>query len=142
MGRARRQMILKNLSADFPAGARLAAILGGSGSGEVRFQFHNYWRTNPVLMFTLDGLSWCSISSCARIKLEAPATMDLPTLSLSQAPTPPRHGVSPSSTVHETLLYAASLRLPSSTTSQQRSQLVEEVIPELGLKERADTCGE
>ena len=45
----------------------------------------------------------------------------------------------PSLTVRETLLYAASLRLPSSTTSQQRKQLVEEVILELGLKECADT---
>jgi len=45
----------------------------------------------------------------------------------------------PSLTVRETLLYAASLRLPSSTTSQRRKQLVEEVILELGLKECADT---
>ena len=45
----------------------------------------------------------------------------------------------PSLTVRETLLYAASLRLPSSTTSQQRSQLIEEVILELGHKECADT---
>jgi ABC-type multidrug transport system ATPase subunit len=45
----------------------------------------------------------------------------------------------PSLTVRETLRYAASLRLPSSTTSQQRNQLVEEVILELGLKECADT---
>ena len=45
----------------------------------------------------------------------------------------------PSLTVRETLLYAASLRLPSSTTSQRREQLVEEVILELGLKECADT---
>ena len=45
----------------------------------------------------------------------------------------------PSLTVRETLLYAASLRLPSSTTSQQRNQLVEEVILELGLKECANT---
>ena len=45
----------------------------------------------------------------------------------------------PSLTVRETLLYAASLRLPPSTTSQQRSQLVEEIILELGLKECAGT---
>ena len=45
----------------------------------------------------------------------------------------------PTLTVRETLLYAASLRLPSSTTSQQRSQLVEEIILELGLKECAGT---
>ena len=45
----------------------------------------------------------------------------------------------PSLTVRETLLYATSLRLPSSTTSQRRKQLVEEIILELGLKECADT---
>ena len=45
----------------------------------------------------------------------------------------------PTLTVRETLLYAASLRLPSSTTPQQRSKLVEEVILELGLKDCADT---
>ena len=45
----------------------------------------------------------------------------------------------PSLTVRETLLYAASLRLPSSTTSRRCEQLVEEVILELGLKECADT---
>ena len=45
----------------------------------------------------------------------------------------------PSLTVRETLLYAASFRLPSSTTPQRRKQLVEEVILELGLKECADT---
>ena len=45
----------------------------------------------------------------------------------------------PTLTVRETLLYAASLRLPPATTSQQRSQLVEEIILELGLKECVDT---
>lgn len=45
----------------------------------------------------------------------------------------------PSLTVRETLVYAASLRLPPSITSQQRSQLVEEIILELGLKDCADT---
>ena len=47
--------------------------------------------------------------------------------------------LSPSLTVRETLLYAASLRLPSPTNFQQRSKLVEEIILELGLKECADT---
>jgi ABC-type multidrug transport system ATPase subunit len=45
----------------------------------------------------------------------------------------------PDLSVRETLQYAASLRLPSSTTKEQRRQLVEEVILELGLKECADT---
>jgi len=45
----------------------------------------------------------------------------------------------PSLTVRETLLYAASLRLPPPTTSEQRGQLVEEIILELGLKDCAST---
>lgn len=43
----------------------------------------------------------------------------------------------PSLTVRETLLYAAALRLPSSTTDMERRNLVEELILELGLKECA-----
>lgn len=43
----------------------------------------------------------------------------------------------PSLTVRETLLYAAALRLPSSTTDMERRNLVEEIILELGLKECA-----
>jgi ABC-type multidrug transport system ATPase subunit len=45
----------------------------------------------------------------------------------------------PDLSVREMLQYDASLRLPSSTTKEQRRQLVEEVILELGLKECADT---
>ena len=40
---ARRKKILKNLSMDFPEGT-LTAIIGGSGSGKVRFRFHLYNR--------------------------------------------------------------------------------------------------
>ena len=49
------------------------------------------------------------------------------------------HVLFPSLTIREKLLYAASLWLPSSTSSQQRSQLVEVIILKLGLEERADT---
>jgi ABC-type multidrug transport system ATPase subunit len=45
----------------------------------------------------------------------------------------------PTLTVRETLHYAADLRLPSSTTAEDRTRVVEEVILELGLKECADT---
>lgn len=44
----------------------------------------------------------------------------------------------PTLTVRETLMYAASLRL-SSSTSAERQNLVEEIILELGLKECANT---
>ncbi|KAF2807683.1 P-loop containing nucleoside triphosphate hydrolase protein [Mytilinidion resinicola] len=45
----------------------------------------------------------------------------------------------PSLTVRETLQYSADLRLPSSVSREERRQVVEEVILELGLKEAADT---
>lgn len=45
----------------------------------------------------------------------------------------------PTLTVRETLLYSAELRLPSSTTAEERVKVVEEVILQLGLKECADT---
>ena len=40
-GDVRRKRILKDVSADFPAGT-LTAIIGGSGSGKVRVQVHRY----------------------------------------------------------------------------------------------------
>ena len=45
----------------------------------------------------------------------------------------------PTLTVRETLRYSADLRLPPSTTAEERLRVVEEVILELGLKECADT---
>ena len=45
----------------------------------------------------------------------------------------------PTLTVRETLLYSAQLRLPASTTHEERVKAVEEVILQLGLKECANT---
>ncbi|KAF2711484.1 P-loop containing nucleoside triphosphate hydrolase protein [Pleomassaria siparia CBS 279.74] len=45
----------------------------------------------------------------------------------------------PTLTVRETLTYAAQLRLPPSSSQEERKTLVEEVIMELSLKEAADT---
>lgn len=45
----------------------------------------------------------------------------------------------PRLTVRETLRYSASLRLPATTTSQERDSVVEEVILQLGLKDCAST---
>ena len=59
-------------------------------------------------------------------------------LTITSAYVPQTDVLLPSLTVRETLLYSASLRLPSSVTPQQRSQLVEEIILELGLRECAD----
>lgn len=45
----------------------------------------------------------------------------------------------PTLTVRETLQYSAELRLPSAFTAEERTQVVEEVILQLGLKECANT---
>lgn len=45
----------------------------------------------------------------------------------------------PTLTVRETLLYSAELRLPASTSREDRVKAVEEVILQLGLKECANT---
>lgn len=42
-------------------------------------------------------------------------------------------------TVHETLYYAAMLRLPASMSAQQKVQRVEDVIAALGLDKCRDT---
>ncbi len=45
----------------------------------------------------------------------------------------------PTLTVRETLTYAASLRLPASTSRSERAQLVDDIIRELGLKDCSNT---
>lgn len=142
MGGLRRKKILKNISADFPAGT-LTAIIGGSGGGKVRFDFHKpprdlisclYPQTTflNVLSHRMRG-SNLTITGSTRYN-DSPDLLTVTSAYVTQT-----NVLLPSLTVRETLLYAASLRLPSSTDSQQRNQLVEEIILELGLKECANT---
>jgi len=69
---------------------------------------------------------------------EARVTIDLSTFSVTSAHIAQTDALLPTLTVRETLPYVTPLRLPSSTTSQQRKQLVEEISLELGLEECAD----
>ncbi|TRM67109.1 P-loop containing nucleoside triphosphate hydrolase protein [Schizophyllum amplum] len=122
-GNADRKRILDTISADFPQGS-LSAILGSSGSGKTtmlnilsrRMRSSNLNVTGVVEFNGSPKLS--SISNAYVTQMD----LLLPTL-----------------TVRETLLYAAALRLPATTDTAKRAQLVEEVILELGLKECAST---
>ncbi|ORX95355.1 ABC transporter-like protein [Clohesyomyces aquaticus] len=116
--------ILDGISANMPAGT-LTAIIGGSGSGKTSLlnQMSGRMHGNRLSVSgaTLFNGS-CSDTSRIRSAYVIQQDILLPTL-----------------TVRETLTYAAKLRLPSSISQHERSQLVEEVIMELSLKEAADT---
>ena len=63
-----RKRILKDVSADFPAGT-LTAVLGGSGSGKVRLSSHTLQIGSQVQILALiDDLPQRSLSSHAGIK--------------------------------------------------------------------------
>jgi len=135
--------ILNDVSGVFPAGT-LTAVIGGSGSGKVRLYPHTLHLADlisliapqttflNVLSHRMRGLN-LTITGSTQYN-GSPDLLTVTTAYVTQTDV-----LIPSLTVRETLLYAASLRLPSSTTSQRRKQLVEEVILELGLKECADT---
>ena len=142
VGGVRRKKILKDVSADFPAGT-LNAIIGGSGSGKVRV--HHAQEIRPIPNFFLQQTTLLNVlarrirGSNLTIAGSARYNGSPDLLTATNAYVTQTDVLLPSLTVRETLLYAACLRLPSSTTSQQHSQLVEEIILELGLKECAGT---
>lgn len=115
--------ILNNVSANMPSGS-LTAILGSSGSGKTsmlntlaRRIAGGRLRTTGTILYN-DKSELSSIASAYVMQQD----VLLPTL-----------------TVRETLRYAADLRLPPPTSSEERHRVVEEVILELGLKECANT---
>ena len=139
--RAQRKVILKNISADFPPGT-LTAIIGGSGSGKVLFCL--YVTSNSILCCALqttllnvlsNRVRGSNVFICGSTRYNGSSHL----LTVTSAYVTQTDILLPTLTVRETFLYAASLRLPSSVTSQQRGQLVEEIILELGLKDCADT---
>jgi ABC-type multidrug transport system ATPase subunit len=115
--------ILDGVSADLTSGT-LTAIIGGSGSGKTSLLNQMSGRMKGNRISTTGQTLFNGSEDASSIKSAYVIQQDilLPTL-----------------TVRETLTYAAQLRLPSSVTQVERTQLVEEVITELSLKEAAGT---
>ncbi|OTA98880.1 hypothetical protein M426DRAFT_16987 [Hypoxylon sp. CI-4A] len=115
--------LLKSVGASLKPGT-LTAILGGSGSGKT------------TLLNTIAKRMFSSRLSQAGVT----------TFNGQEGVHSVRHAyvmqqdiLLPTLTVRETLRYAANLRLPPPTTQEERMQIVEEVILELGLKDCANT---
>lgn len=115
--------ILRGVNAHMPSGS-LTAIIGSSGSGKTSVLNTLSRRVAGGRLRTTGDITYNGSSQLANIRSAYVMQQDvlLPTL-----------------TVRETLRYAAELRLPPPTTTEEREQVVQNVILELGLKECADT---
>lgn len=115
--------LLHSVAADMAPGS-LTAIIGGSGSGKTTL---------------LNTLAERVVSS--RLHRHGTITFNgqAGVQSVRNAYVMQQDILLPTLTVRETLRYSADLRLPSTTTKENRHRIVEEVIRELGLKECADT---
>ncbi|KAK0187368.1 P-loop containing nucleoside triphosphate hydrolase protein [Armillaria mellea] len=115
--------LLTNIDADFPRGT-LTGILGSSGSGKTTL---------------LNVLSERMRSSNLSVQGQRLHNNSTSLSSISHAYVTQTDSLLPTLTVRETLTYAASLRLPASTTRSERAQLVDDIIRELGLKDCSNT---
>lgn len=115
--------LLHSVAADLQPGT-LTAIIGGSGSGKTTL---------------LNTMAERIMSK--RLRQQGYTTFNGRTgvHSVRHAYVMQQDILQPTLTVRETLHYSAALRLPSTTSAEDRHRVVEEVIRELGLKECADT---
>ncbi|PNY25851.1 ABC transporter ATP-binding protein/permease [Tolypocladium capitatum] len=115
--------LLRSVAAHLPPGS-LTAIIGGSGSGKT------------TLLNTM-----AERVTSSRLSQEGSTTFNgkLGVHNIRHAYVMQQDILLPTLTVRETLQYSADLRLPPSTSTQDRLRVVDEVIRELGLKECADT---
>jgi ABC-type multidrug transport system ATPase subunit len=113
--------ILDAVSMDMPAGS-LTAILGSSGSGKT-----------TLLNAIAHRVSAKSMHIAGSIAFNGGKFKDVRSAYVMQDDI-----LLPTLTVRETLQYAADLRLPSRSTQQEREDVVDETILELGLKECAN----
>lgn len=115
--------IINNVNAYMPCGS-LTAIIGGSGSGKTSLLNSMSHRISGGRLKTSGTVLYNGDPRLTSIRSAYVMQQDI---------------LLPSLTVRETLLYAAELRLPPPTTSDERRRVVEDVILELGLKECANT---
>lgn len=115
--------IIDNVNAYMPCGS-LTAIIGGSGSGKTSLLNSMSHRMGGGRLRTSGTVLYNGSPKLTSIRSAYVMQQDI---------------LLPSLTVRETLRYAAELRLPPPTTSDERRRIVEDVILELGLKECANT---
>jgi len=115
--------ILDRVSAAMPCGT-LTAILGGSGSGKTSLLNQMSGRLQGKRLASSGRTLFNGRADASRVRSAYVIQQDVLLSTL---------------TVRETLTYAAQLRLPSTIRQAERTQLVEEIILELGLKEAANT---
>ena len=120
--RSSSKAILDSVSMDMPAGS-VTAILGSSGSGKT-----------TLLNAIAHRVSAKSMNVAGSIAFNGGKFNDVRSAYVMQDDI-----LLPTLTVRETLQYAADLRLPSRSTQQEREDVVDETILELGLKECANT---
>lgn len=115
--------ILKDVNAYMPSGS-LTAILGASGSGKTSVLNTLSQRIGAARLKTTGYITYNGSAKLSSVRSAYVMQQDI---------------LIPTLTVRETLRYAAELRLPSPTSQDERQNVVEEVILELGLKECANT---
>ncbi|PBK66494.1 P-loop containing nucleoside triphosphate hydrolase protein [Armillaria solidipes] len=115
--------LLTHIDADFPRGT-LTGVLGSSGSGKT-----------TMLNVLSERMRGSNLSVGGERFYNGSTSLS----SISHAYVTQTDSLLPTLTVRETLAYAANLRLPASTSSAQRAQLVDDIILELGLKDCANT---
>ena len=117
------KQVLKGVNARISSGT-VTAILGASGSGKTSMLNTLSHRIEGGRLKTSGHMLYNGNPKLSSIRSAYVMQQDvlLPTL-----------------TVRETLHYAAELRLPPPTAAEERQQVVEDVIMELGLKECANT---
>ncbi|KAH7322700.1 pleiotropic drug resistance protein [Stachybotrys elegans] len=115
--------LLHSVDVDFRA-STLTAIVGGSGSGKT-----------TLLNTVAERIASSRLAQEGLVTFNGESGVH----SVRHAYVMQQDILLPTLTVRETLTYAAELRLPPSTTAEDRRTVVEEVIRELGLKECANT---
>ncbi|EAU34929.1 conserved hypothetical protein [Aspergillus terreus NIH2624] len=118
-----RKTVLEGVDASMPRGS-ITAIIGSSGSGKTSLLNLMAGRMGMTKATVAGTTTFNGDANIARVRSAYIMQEDV---------------LIPTLTVRETLRYSADLRLPPPTTPEERRQIVEQVIRELGLKECADT---